>query len=114
MIVAYSVISRVLEKHIANHALNSREGESTVNELLSKVTSGFPLYGLPLWLVIVMVIALVLFFAAYTLVGKGQGSHAGREEVRRSYRRELAKQMARQDAEKIKAGEKVRRKWMQW
>lgn len=114
MVLAYSTLGHEIYKHAIYKGLNSKKGESTLTEVRTTVERGFPLYGLPLWLAVVVLLLILAAFVAYSVAGKGQGSHAGREEVRRSYRRELAKQMARQDAEKIKSGEKVRRKWMQW
>jgi hypothetical protein len=107
-----SVIFHTIEKHETDKVLNSKEGEGVINS--ARNTGESLLSHIHPWMVIVGGILLVLAFTAYSVAGKGRGSHAGREEVRRSYRRELAKQMARQDAEKIKSGEKVRRKWMQW
>jgi hypothetical protein len=103
------VISHAIEKRAIYSA-----PESTVDEIRSTIENGFPWYGLSPILVVGVIILLALGGVAYSVAGKGTGSHAGREEVRRSYRRELARQMARQDADKIKKGEKVRRKWMQW
>ncbi len=94
--------------------MTPRSLESFGNEAIETVTTGFPLYGLPLWMAVIIGVLLLVALVIWNLTGKGQGSHAGREEVRRAYRRELARQMARQDAEKIKRGEKTRRKWMQW
>lgn len=94
--------------------MKRRELEHYGREVINTVSNGFPLYGLSVWWVILIVIVSVVLLVIWNLTGKGQGSHAGREEVRRSYRRELARQMARQDADKIKAGEKPRRRWMQW
>lgn len=111
-------ITKIVEKgvgyHVVNHALDSKEGEGALHEAWVFVSSGFPLYGLSPYLAVLIGVCLVGLVIAYSIAGKGTGSHAGREEVRRSYRRELAKQMARQDAEQIKEGKKVRRKWMQW
>lgn len=107
-----SVIFHTIEKHETEKALNSKEGEGILSSARS--TGESFLSHIHPWMIVVGVILLIVVGIAYSIAGKGRGSHAGREEVRRSYRRELAKQMARQDAEKIKAGEKVRRKWMQW
>lgn len=109
-----SELGRIVERHVGNKALNSKQGESILNEIWVTVSSGFPFYGVSPVLVILAAIAIVIALVSYSVAGKGRGSHAGREEVRRAYRRELARQMARQDAEKIKIGEKPRRKWMQW
>jgi hypothetical protein len=76
--------------------------------------AGFPLFGIPLYAFVLLVLFLFALLILWNLVGKGRGSHAGREEVRRAYRRKLAQEMAHQDAEKIKLGEKPRRRWMQW
>jgi hypothetical protein len=109
-----------IENHIANKALDSKGGESAISEMWVEVQkAGFPFFGLPPILIYVAVALVVLGFLAYSVAGKGSGSHAGREEPRRAYRRELARQMARDDAKKIIAGEnpgtiKKRRRWMQW
>lgn len=107
-----SVIFHTVEKHVTNKALDSKEGEGMLNS--ARNTGESLISGIHPWMLIVGGIVLIVIFAAYSLVGKGRGSHAGKEEVRRAYRRELAKQMARQDAEQIKQGSKVRRRWMQW
>jgi hypothetical protein len=107
-------IGHGVESHLLYKAESTKSAESTFTEAVHTVTSGFPWYGLAPALVILAGVLVVAGIVAWNLVGKGEGSHAGREEVRRSYRRELAKQMARQDAEAIKKGEKVRRRWMQW
>jgi hypothetical protein len=117
--LAYSTLGHVVERHVGNKALDSKGAENTLTEAIHTVTTGFPLYGEPLWLIICVVIGVVALFALYSVAGKGEGSHAGREEPRRAYRRELARQMARDDAKKILAGEdpmstKKRKKWMQW
>lgn len=106
------VIAHIVHLYIPIKAPKSVSGKA--ENLLSEAIAGFPLYGLPLWIVVTGVFVIGLCLVAYSVAGKGTGSHAGREEVRRSYRRELARQMARQDAEKIKQGEKPRKKWMQW
>jgi hypothetical protein len=94
--------------------MTPNELENKVTEWWGLISNGFPFYGLsPFW-IIVAVVVVVSCLVSYSIAGKGRGSHAGREEVRRAYRRELARQMARQDADKIKSGEKQRRKWMQW
>ena len=117
---------RSLGDHVVNKGLDSKQGENLLSEaehigseLLHKAIQGFPLYGLPVWMVIGGIIVLISLLVFWNIVGKGEGSHAGREEPRRAYRRELARQMARDDAKKIIAGEdsaatKKRRKWMQW
>lgn len=107
-----SVIAHAVERHVTDKALNSREGEDTITSVRNSV-EGF-LSGVHTWELVLVGVLLVIGIIVWNLTGKGQGSHAGREEVRRSYRRELAKQMARQDAEQIKLGQKQRRKWMQW
>lgn len=107
-----SVIFHAIERHETDKALNSKGGEGILNSI--RDTGESFLSQVHPWMLIVGAVIIIIGGIAYSIAGKGRGSHAGREEVRRSYRRELAKQMARQDAEKIKAGEKVRRKWMQW
>lgn len=107
-----SVILHQAERHYTDKALNSKEGENIANSAISTSEQFFS--GIQIWMVVLGAIILITAFIAWNLVGKGQGSHAGREEVRRSYRRKLAQEMAKQDAEKIKAGEKPRRRWMQW
>lgn len=107
-----SVIFHTIEKHETDKVLNSKEGESAINE--ARATAESFLSNIHPWIIIVGAIILGIIIIAYVATGRARGSHAGRENVRRAYRRELAKQMARQDAEKIKAGEKVRHKWMQW
>jgi hypothetical protein len=108
------------ESSIGHHAADSKEGESAVSEMWASVQkAGFPFFGLPHFILYLALVLVVLAFLAYSVAGKGGGSHAGREEPRRAYRRELARQMARDDAKKIIAGEdpsatKKRRKWMQW
>lgn len=106
------VIAHIVHLYIPIKAPKSIS--SKAENIVSEITAGFPLYGLPVWVVIIGTCVLAAMAVAYSVAGKGTGSHAGREEVRRSYRRELARQMARQDAEKIKQGEKPRKKWMQW
>lgn len=111
--------------HIIKHSLETKavhaaenntppEVEHQIIEGWETVVRGFPLYGLPVWLVIVVLVFVLAAYIGWNLVGKGRGSHAGREEIRRSYRRKLAQEMARQDAEKIAAGEKPRRWWYRW
>lgn len=115
--------------HIVRHSLESkavygaeRHAPAELQETVSKVpvevwhflSTGFPYYGLSPVLVYLAIALLIAGVVLYNLVGKGRGSHAGREEIRRSYRRKLAQEMAHQDAEKIKNGEKPRRWWMQW
>jgi hypothetical protein len=114
VVMAYSELGHILERHVGNKALDSKQGESTLNEIWAKVSTGFPYYGISPALIYLGVALVVVGLIAYSIAGKGRGSHAGREEVRRSYRRKLAQEMAKQDAEKIKAGEKPRRKYMQW
>jgi len=119
MIFAYSTLGHAVERHVANRALDTKGAENTLTEAWTTVSSGFPMYGLPMWQIILIGIGMVGLVALYSVAGKGSGSHAGREEPRRAYRRELARQMARDDAKKIIAGEdpmatKKRRKWMQW
>jgi hypothetical protein len=115
-----SELGRTVEHHIANKALDSKGSESAIGEIWGEIQrAGFPFFGLPSTVVYAGIVLLVLGFLAYSVAGKGRGSHAGREEPRRAYRRELARQMARDDAKKIIAGEdpkatKIRRKWMQW
>jgi uncharacterized membrane protein len=113
-IVAYSTLGHVLERHVANRALDSSKAEGVLSEVWTRVSRGFPYYGISPILVILAVVLIVLAFVAYSVAGKGSGSHAGREEVRRAYRRKLAQEMAREDAAKIRTGEKPRRRWMQW
>jgi hypothetical protein len=120
MIFAYSELGRIAEHHVANKALDSKGAEGAISEIWTEVQhAGFPFFGLSTTVVYVFITFLVLAFVAYSIAGKGRGSHAGREEPRRAYRRELARQMARDDAKKIIAGEdpravKKRRRWMQW
>ena len=114
MIALVHTLAHALEGHATYKALDSARGESVLNEIWETVSVGFPLYGLSPFYAAALVALSVMLLIVWNLTGKGVGSHAGREEVRRSYRRELARQMARQDAEKIKHGEKTRRKWMQW
>ena len=111
MIIA-STIAKAVERHVTDKALKSKEGEGILNEGWRSVQSFSG--GIHTWMIVVGVIVIGIGLIAYSVAGKGQGSHAGREEVRRSYRRELAKQMARQDAEQIKLGNKQRKRWMQW
>lgn len=114
MVMGYSDLEHIVKHHVVNKALNTKGAENTLDEAYTTVSNGFPLYGLPIWLIVIGAMILVLLLIAYSIAGKGQGSHAGREEVRRSYRRKLAQEMAKQDAEMIKRGEKPRRRWMQW
>lgn len=107
-----SAIGKEVTRHVTNKALDSKSGENVLDEIWTTVQSYAS--GVHTWMLVVAGMVIVIGIVAYSVAGKGQGSHAGREEVRRSYRRELAKQMARQDAEKIKSGEKERRRWMQW
>ena len=90
------------------------EVQHQVTEAWEFVVRGFPLYGFPVWLVVVVLLLLVAAYVGWNLVGKGRGSHAGREEIRRTYRRKLAQEMAHQDAAKIERGEKPRRWWYRW
>lgn len=119
MIIA-SEIGHIVEHHVANKALDSKSSESAISEVWVEVQkAGFPFFGLSPILIYMGVVLVVVILLAYSVAGKGKGSHAGREEPRRAYRRELARQMARDDAKKILAGEdatatKKRRKWMQW
>ena len=100
----------------AEHALyaakDAREAKSFLPELWREVSSRIP--TIPVWGFVVGGVGLLVLVVAWNTIGKGEGSHAGREQPRRAYRRELARQMAREDAKKIEAGEKKRRKWMQW
>lgn len=107
-----STILHEVQRHYTDKALNSKSGENIANSAIA--TGEQFLSGIHTWMVILGVVVIVTAFIAWNLVGKGEGSHAGREEVRRSYRRKLAQEMAKQDAEKIKRGEKPRRRWMQW
>jgi hypothetical protein len=110
-IIKHSVESKAVygaEKHIP------KGWEHKAEELANSAISGFPLYGLPVWIPVLVGIVLLAAFVGWLLVGKGFGSHAGREEIRRSYRRQLAREMAKEDAAKIRAGEKPRRWWYQW
>jgi hypothetical protein len=108
------------ESSLGHHVADSKSGEGAAEEMwTSAQKAGFPFFGLPPIVIYVGLALVVLGFLAYSVAGKGGGSHAGREEPRRAYRRELARQMARDDAKKIIAGEDVaatkkRRKWMQW
>lgn len=112
-------------KHIIQHSLETKavhsaeksappEIQHQITEAWESVVTGFPLYGLPVWAVVAVLVVALAAFIAWNFVGKGRGSHAGREEIRRSYRRKLAQEMARQDAAKIEAGEKPRRWWYRW
>ncbi len=92
----------------------AHESESFFASIFHSIVSGFPLYGLSIPWVILIAIGLMVILVVWNLVGKGKGSHAGREEVRRQYRRSLAREMAKQDAEAIKEGRKVRRWWYKW
>ena len=107
-----SVIGHTIERNLTNKALDSKEGKGILNE--ARVTGEGLISGIHTWMIIVGSIIIVGCLVAYSIAGKGTGSHAGREEIRRSYRRKLAQEMAKQDAEMIKKGEKPRRKWMQW
>lgn len=114
MVIAYSELGHTLERHAADKALDSKKGEALLAETWHTVETGFPFYGIsPIWVILAAVV-IVAILIAYTLTGKGKGSHAGKEEIRRTYRKTLAREMAKQDAAKIKAGEKPRRKYMQW
>lgn len=114
VVIAYSELGHTLERHTADKALDSKKGEAVLAETWHAVSTGFPLYGLPVIVAVLAGVVIVALVIGYVLTAKGVGSHAGKEQIRRTYRKELAKQMARQDAEKIKAGEKPRRKYMQW
>lgn len=107
-----SVLVKAVQYHLINRGLDSSKGESTLNSATKSAES--LANSLELWMVILGAVVFVVLLGFWAVVGKGSGSHAGREEPRRAYRRELARQMARQDAEKIKIGEKARRRWMQW
>lgn len=111
--------------HIIKHSLEVKAVHSAENhappevqhqimEGWETVVRGFPLYGFPVWALVLALAVALIAFIAWNFVGKGRGSHAGREEIRRSYRRRLAQEMARQDAAKIEAGEKPRRWWYRW
>lgn len=110
--IASSAFGRALQYHIANKGLDSARGESILSEAWGTLSS-FVSQITPIEVAGVGA-TLLLLFVFWNLVGKGTGSHAGREEVRRAYRRKLAQEMAKEDAEKIRRGEKPRRRWMQW
>jgi len=113
-VMAYSELGHVLERHVGNATLDTRKGENLVTEIANTLVSKTQyLFNHPVTLIICAFI-IGGGLVAYSFAGKGSGSHAGREEVRRAYRRKLAQEMARDDAQKIKAGEKPRRRWMQW
>lgn len=114
MVIGYTYLGHIVERHAANKVLDDPSSENTLKEVMHTVSSGFPLYGLPVSVVVIIVVVCLALLVAWNLVGKGQGSHSGREEVRRAYRRRLAQEMAKEDAEKIRRGEKPRRRWMQW
>ena len=118
MIIGFSELGHVVERHVANKALDSHSSENALSEAAANVThmipSGFPFFGLPIAIIVVIAVCLLGLLVLWNLVGKGKGSHAGREDVRRAYRRKLAQEMAKGDAEKIRHGEKPRRRWMQW
>ena len=114
MVIAYSELGHTLERHAADKALYSKKGEAMLSEAWHTVQTGFPFYGISPVLIILISLVVVVITIAYALTGKGRGSHAGKEEIRRTYRKTLAREMAKQDAAKIKAGEKPRRKYMQW
>jgi hypothetical protein len=101
--------------HIVVPVHSVKQGEGIVDEVKERIEGvGFPPFGIPAWAFVLVAALIVVVFAGWLLVGKGSGSHAGREEVRRSYRRQLAREMAKEDAAKIRTGEKPRRRWMQW
>lgn len=111
--------------HIIKHSLETKAVHSAENSAPPEVrhqimegwefvVRGFPLYGFPIWLLVVVLVIALIAFIGWNLVGKGRGSHAGREQIRRSYRRKLAQEMAKQDAQKIESGEKTRRWWYKW
>lgn len=106
------MIARVTLTNSTQHI--RAESESVINEVFSSVVNGFPLYGFPVWLAVLILIGALALLVLWNLTGKGKGSHAGREEVRRQYRRSLAREMAKQDAEAIRSGTKRRRWWYKW
>ena len=114
MILAYSELGHILERHVGYKALNSKGAEGMLSEAWTTVSAGFPYYGVSPVLVYLGILLVIVLVIAYSVAGKGTGSHAGREEVRRAYRRKLAQEMAKEDAVKIRRGEKPRRRWMQW
>lgn len=119
MIALIHTVIHAGEHNVTNKALDTKSAENTLHEAFTTIKTGFPLYGLPVIVVVGIVTGVIMLMVLYSVAGKGSGSHAGREEPRRAYRRELARQMARDDAKKILAGEdptatKKRRKWMQW
>ena len=119
MIALIHTLGHAIEGHAANKALDTKGAENTLTEVWTTISSGFPFYGEPTWIVGIVALCVIAMLVLYSVAGKGKGSHAGREEPRRAYRRELARQMARDDAKKILAGEDPkatmkRRKWMQW
>jgi hypothetical protein len=107
------ILAHIVHVVVPVHSLH--QGEGILHEVQAKAESiGFPPFGLAMWQVVCLGIAAVVGMIAYSVAGKGSGSHAGREEVRRAYRRKLAQEMAKDDAAKIRKGEKPRRRWMQW
>lgn len=91
-----------------------KEAQNFVRSSWHWVSQNFPFFGVSPILLILIAVVGVMLLIAWNLVGKGKGSHAGREEIRRQYRRSLAREMAKQDAAKILAGEKRRRWWYKW
>ena len=114
LIFARSEIGHIIERHIGDRALSGRQGENILSEIWQTISTGAPYYGVPPILIYLAAAVLITLIIAYSVAGKGRGSHAGREEIRRAYRRKLAQEMAKEDAAKIRRGEKPRRRWMQW
>lgn len=111
---AYSELGHVLKEHIAYKAVNTKAAEGFFTEAWNTISNKASYILTHPFLMIICAVIIGGGLLVYSVAGKGSGSHAGREEVRRSYRRQLAREMAKDDAAKIRAGEKPRRRWMQW
>lgn len=77
MILAYSELGHILERHVGYKALNSKGAEGVLSEAWTTVSAGFPYYGVSPVLVYLGILLVIVLVIAYSVAGKGTGSHAG-------------------------------------